>query len=44
MISRREWMAAAALLPAARAGAAAGGARDIVLSSGNGLRATAPWS
>jgi N4-(beta-N-acetylglucosaminyl)-L-asparaginase len=40
MISRREWMAAAALLPAARAGAAAGGARDIVLSSGNGLRAT----
>jgi len=39
MISRREWMAAAALLPAARAGAAPGGARNIAVSSANGLRA-----
>jgi N4-(beta-N-acetylglucosaminyl)-L-asparaginase len=39
-ISRREWMAAAALLPAARAGNAVGGARNIVISSANGLRAT----
>jgi N4-(beta-N-acetylglucosaminyl)-L-asparaginase len=40
MISRREWMTAAALLPAARAGMAAGRARNIVVSSANGLRAT----
>jgi N4-(beta-N-acetylglucosaminyl)-L-asparaginase len=40
MISRREWIAASALWPAARAGmAAGGGARDIVVSSANGLRA-----
>ncbi len=39
MISRREWMAGAALLPAARAGVAAGGARNIVVSSANGMRA-----
>jgi N4-(beta-N-acetylglucosaminyl)-L-asparaginase len=39
MISRREWIAASALLPAARAGMAAGGARSIVVSSANGLRA-----
>jgi N4-(beta-N-acetylglucosaminyl)-L-asparaginase len=40
MISRREWLAASALLPAARAGMAAGGAKNIVVSSANGLRAT----
>ncbi len=39
MISRREWMAGAALLPAARAGMAAGGAKNIVVSSANGMRA-----
>ena len=40
MISRREWMAGAALLPAARAGAGASGAKNIVVSSANGMRAT----
>ncbi len=40
MISRREWIAASALLPAVRAAGAAGGARNIIVSSTNGLRAT----
>jgi N4-(beta-N-acetylglucosaminyl)-L-asparaginase len=39
MLTRRNWLLASAALPAAAAAQATDGARDIVISSSNGLRA-----